>query len=234
MAFSDVLQLDMPDLFPLAEFESFWNSARQVLPHPTEERSEFNGASNLIGWRFRNCIEYHEDFLRSWSEFGVGASFEQQYTRERALFGMFLSGVSAIESICYACFAIGAELDGLRFPFDERSRKGVTPTGLRKHLEKARPSASLTTSLVQVLDSQEWELWNDYRNTMAHRSSVPRIIYAIGGPGTLPPAKILEYARTWSTDALSGDENTLFMLVSWLAEAAKTLLKAGEDLARGT
>ena len=48
MKFSKVLQLKVPDPFPLAEFEEFWNSAREVIPYPSETRREFNGASNLI------------------------------------------------------------------------------------------------------------------------------------------------------------------------------------------
>ena len=67
---------------------------------------------------------------------------------------------------------------------------------------------------------------------MAHRSSVPRIIFGALG-GTLPPAKLLEYAETWSTDALSGDEETFSQMITWLAEATKQLLNGGIALARG-
>ena len=51
--FSNVLQLEMPQSFPLAEYEAFVNAVRRVTDAYSDARKEFNGASNLIGWRFR-------------------------------------------------------------------------------------------------------------------------------------------------------------------------------------
>ena len=230
--FSQVLQLDIPELFPLAEFEQFWTSAREILPNPSETRKEFNGASNLIAWRFRGCVEYHQAHLESWLRVGVAASFEEQYARERSLFGMFVCGVSTVESVCYACYALASGVPTLMLPFDERSRRIATPKRLYEQLEEKSSGSSLTAALRTILGSDQWTLWNGYRNTMAHRSSVPRIIFGALG-GTLPPAKLLEYAETWSTDALSGDEETFSNMITWLAEATKQLLNGGIALARG-
>ncbi len=61
MPFSTVLQLDVPALFPLTEFEGFWDAARKIIPKPSDERREFNGAAALIAYRFRSCIEYQQE-----------------------------------------------------------------------------------------------------------------------------------------------------------------------------
>jgi hypothetical protein len=228
MPFSSVVQLELPTVFPLSAFEEFWNAARAVIPQSSSERREFNAATSLIAFRFRGCIEYKDEFIRSWQVAGVAASFEEQYVRERALFGMFVDGVSTIESLCYANYALGAVK--LSLPFDEGSRKNATPNLLLKAVKEKEPTSRLTTALGDVLGSEDWRLWRDYRNTMAHRSPIPRIIYA--STGTLPPANMLEYAETWSTAALSGNEQALADRIQWVAFATRRILEGGIHLAR--
>ena len=195
--FSQVLQLDIPELFPLAEFEEFWTSAREILPNPSETRKEFNGASNLIAWRFRGCVEYHQAYLESWLRVGVAASFEEQYARERSLLACLFAGFPRRrEQFATRAMLLHLEFLTLMLPFDERSRRIATPKRLYEQLEEKSSGSSLTAALRTILGSDQWTLWNGYRNTMAHRSSVPRIIFGALG-GTLPPAKLLEYAETW-------------------------------------
>ena len=138
--FSQVLQRHIR--LPSAEFEEFWTSAREILPNPSETRKEFNGASNLIAWRFRGCVEYHQAYLESWLRVGVAASFEEQYARERSLFGMFVCGVSTVESVCYACYALASGVPTLMLPFDERSRRIATPKRLYEQLEEKSSGSS--------------------------------------------------------------------------------------------
>ena len=63
MPFSEVLQLFMPSLFPLKAFEEFVTSTSSVILPSSEARREFGGASNLIGWRFRACVEDKEGYM---------------------------------------------------------------------------------------------------------------------------------------------------------------------------
>ena len=72
-------------------------------------------------------------------------------------------------------------------------------------------------------------MWKDLRNTMAHRSYLPRIIH--GAIGTdLPPDKVLDFAATWSTNALNGDEATFDELLHWLSGSLAKLFNAGAML----
>lgn len=231
MPFSNVLQLYIPLVFPLEAFEEFVNTVRTVTASDSEARREFNGASNLIGWRFRACVEDKEGYMASWRLYVADVSFDAIYHRERLLFGTFVSGVSCIEAAVYACYALASDPNVFGLPFDEKTRKHKSGPGhLLGQLKSINQSLVLVSVLQQLIDSDQWNLWKDFRNTMTHRSNLPRIIYgAIGGP--LPPTNPLEFVATWSSRALSGDEAMFDALISWLAGSLEKVLKGGVKLA---
>jgi hypothetical protein len=226
--FSSPHQLELPDEFPLAEFVRFYEVARSRLVHSSEPRREFNGACNLIGWRFRACVEYASEILTSWQVIGVEASFEVQFKRERSLYGMFSCGVASLETTAYACHALLSVLTPPALDFDERARKRSSSKWLRDQLVSELPHARLTEVLRSRLDSEEWDLWVDFRNSMTHRSDIPRTIYASAG-APLPPARLLAFAERWSHNALAGDEAEFRALITWLAEAMRDVMVAATD-----
>lgn len=231
MPFSVVLQLYMPSLFPLKAFEDFVNKGHTVMVSSSEAQREFNGALNLIGWRFRACMEDKEGYMASWRLYGADASFDAIYLRERLLFGIFVSGISYIEATVYACYALASDTNVFSLIFDEKTRRSKSdPRDLKKKLEATNQPIALVSVLQNIVASDQWTLWKDFRNTMTHRSNLPRIIHAaMGGP--LPTANPLEFAATWSNKALSGDETTFNEMLSWLAGSLEQLLNGGIQLA---
>jgi hypothetical protein len=170
--------------------------------------------------------------MDSWREYGAGISFDEIYRREHHLFGVFVSGVSCIEAAVYACYALASSPDVLDLPFDEEIRRyRSSPKHLLAKMKTARPNAGLATALEALTLSQEWSLWTGFRNTMTHRSNFPRIIYAAMG-SLPPPAKPLEFAETWSSKAMSGDESSCNTLIEWLAASLEGLLNGGIELTR--
>jgi hypothetical protein len=231
VAFSEVLKLDLPDLFPLQEFEQYHFAAREVLPRPSDYRTEFGRASNVTAWRFRACVEHKTTLCASWAAEGPH-SFEALYFQERNLFEMFACGVSTIESVCYACYALLSFVEP-SLPFDEPARRAWTSPGkVVSLLGRTRPQSALTAALQEVIASREWRVWRRYRNAMSHRGSVPRIIRGLVG-GSPPPPLIFQFAPTSSTDALEGNEEVLTHHLLWLAASTRKLFVAGAALARG-
>lgn len=233
MPFSKILQLYLPSLFPLSAYEEFVEAVRAMTDSYSDSRREFDGASNLIGWRFRTCVEDKESYMASWRQYGADVSFDALYERERLLFGTFVSGVSCIEAAVYACYALASHPKTLHLNFDvsvRRYRSGP------KHFLKALKGTGRTLALVPVMEglvsSDEWAVWTGFRNTMTHRSDLPRINYgAVGGPA--PQANPLEFAATWSSKALSGDEVAFGELIDWLASRLEAILRAGSMLSTG-
>jgi hypothetical protein len=231
MPFSDVLQLYMPSLFPLKAFEDFVKSVRAVTADSSEARREFNGASNLIGWRFRACVEDKEGYMASWRQYGADVSFDAIYLRERFLFGTFVSGVSCIEATVYGSYALASDPNVFGLKFDQNIRRHESgPKHLLHQLESIDHSLELVSVLQQLVTSDQWKLWKDFRNTMTHRSNPPPMIHgAIGAPAS--PANPLEFAATWSSKALSGNEASFDELLHWLSDSLQQLFQGGTKLA---
>ena len=169
--------------------------------------------------------------MASWRQYGADVSFDIIYIRERLLFATFVSGLSCVEATVYACYALASYPNVFGLPFDEKIRQfGSGPKQLKEKLQAINPSIALVSVLEELVASDQWSLWKNFRNTMTHRSNLPRIVYAaMGGP--LPPANPLEFASTWSSKALSGDEATFNEMLSWLASSLERLLRAGAQLA---
>lgn len=229
MPFCEVLKLQMPDTFPLVEYEGYVAAVRSNVEPESDARKEFNGASNLIGWRYRACTEHKEQYLRSWRRYGSNVSFEELYEREKNFFGMFVCGISCIESACYACYAVASYPKLLNLPFDENIRRKNAPRHLYSKLSQVLPGHTLTNVLKAGLNSEEWGVLTSYRNTMTHRSNIPRIIFGAVGSAP-PPEKIMQFAETWSTKAMGANEKEFEGLFMWINEFLRNVLRGGTEL----
>lgn len=194
-----------------------------------DEWKEFAGASNLIGWRYRASVEDWLRYRDSWMRLGANVLHEEVYQRERALFGMFSSGVSCLESAVYAIAAFASHRNVLSIPFTATEQRACSPKKLLAWVAPVRGAASLAVVLRGICESNDWKLWIDLRNRMNHRSNLPRV--TIGSVGSEPPpAKAIHFAATSSTPAVEGDLVIFDDLRVWLMGALTDLLTAGKSL----
>jgi hypothetical protein len=224
--------LEMPDDFPVEVLIQFIAAARRVLLKPNKSPAwqEFAGASNLIGWRFRASSEDWQTYKRSLATIGDAADHEELYRRERALFGMFASGVACIESTAYAIAALASHPAVLSLTFGPNEQRACSPRKLAKWLKPYSPASSLTAVLTELVTSSEWPLWVDLRNRMTHRSNLPRMIFcSVGAPQ--PITKPLNFAATSSTPRVEAEVSEFDALHVWLARALRQLLVEGRNLA---
>jgi hypothetical protein len=223
--------LDMPDAFPCKAFTRYRETARRVLetPYGTDAQKEFGGASNLIGWRFRACHEDWQAYQKWFAVFEARGPREAIFRWERALFGMFTSGVSCIESMTYSLAALASHPHVLSLPFDAERQRACNPVRLADWLNKYAEASRLKSALLDVVASDEWKFWVDLRNRMTHRSTLPRIIRVNVGAPT-PPAQALDFAKTSSTSAIQMDVPEVERHLKWLANSLRVLLERGTDL----
>lgn len=222
--------IDLPDDFPEVELTQYMAVARNVLlaPQKATQWSEFGGASNLIAWRYRSSYEdwqYYKTSLATHSN----PDHEELYRRERALFGMFAAGVSCIESTVYSLAALASHPAVLGFPFGLAEQRRCSPSVLRGWLRPYSKASAVTTALDRLLAANEWELWVDLRNRMAHRTNLPRVVKAWTG-AVPPPIKPIHFAATSSTSAVEAETTDFDSLHEWLAKTLKSLLSAGAKL----
>ena len=196
-------------------------AARRVLLDPAKgpEWSEFAGASNLIGWRYRASSEEWQYYKHSWQTHGEAVDHEGLYRRERALFGMFTAGVSCIESTAYALAALSSHPHIGPISFGPRSKDIAARRSRLIWLSPLPKAAALAQTLSRLCASAEWKLWVELRNRMSHRSNLPRIIFGAVGAET-PLAKALHFAATSSTPIVEGDLESFDALHTWLNSLA--------------
>lgn len=234
MAFSEEVQLELPDSFPDVAFTDFMAAARSMLlPEKGRPWNELAGASNLIAWRYRASSEDLDAYRSSWDLLGGACSFEELYLRERALFGMFVSGISCIDSSCYAIYALASSPKVFTLPFGLKEQRRSSPKTLYVAIKPFAQATLMAQTLDDLIKSEDWKLWNDLRNRMTHRSNLPRIIRGAGG-SLPPPAKAVQFAETSSTPAIEADVTRLDALFSWLGTSLESLLEGGRSLVHGT
>ncbi len=169
-------------------------------------------------------------YRRLFAKSGDSASFEEIYTRERALFGMFSAGVSCIESTIYALAALLSHPSVLNFRFNEEDQRKCNPRKLVERLEKFERAKDLRSALATYGTSGEWKMWIDLRNRMNHRSNIPRIIRAnVGTPE--PTQQVIGFGATTSTPRIEQNVAYFDKLRDGLASNLKALLALGGKVA---
>jgi hypothetical protein len=235
MPFNETVKLELPESFPNEAYDAFMVAARRVLLRVKGPAwVEFAGAANLIAWRYRNCCEQLGDYMESWEQLGGDVGFEELYSRERNLFGAFISGVSCIEATSYAAYALASHEDVLGIKFGRWEQGHSEPWRLRNVLVSNSKASALVSALSALVDSDAWNTWVELRNRMTHRSALPRIIRGtIGGPP--PPAmKPLEFAGTSSTSPTDGELDSLKALLRFLGSSLASILEGARELAENT
>jgi len=226
----------MPDDFPGVELTAFMAEARRVLipgGKTSVAWTEFAGASNLIGWRYRASSDAWLEHRESVEVYGGGRNHEDLYQQERSLFLMFSAGVSCVEAATYALAAVASDPNVCSIAFTTKEQRACSPNRLLTWLKPHVRAADLVIALQGLSAAPEWALWVDLRNRMTHRSNLPRQHFAsVGAPP--PQVRPLNYAPTSSTPDIDADFADWDALHNWLAQQLRKLLLSGSALLRGS
>ncbi len=184
-----------------------------------ESRRELFSAWNAVVYRFRSCAEYDETFAESVRRAGKAPPSPERYIQERELFCFFVTGMSAIECLCYGLFAIGSMLDARAFPFvTTADRRDVCPEMTADKFVKNFPEYNIASVLKQLKESQDYQRWKEMRNILSHRSTPARKIF-VGGDH--------DGDAVWG-ETIQIDEDTTASRRRWLAETLGNLLEAAD------
>jgi hypothetical protein len=127
----------LPADFPVGPYEAVQKRVSVDLKesHP-DSRGQFAGGWNALRYRYQACDEHDREFTRSIQS---EQTPRERYIQERELFGFFVSGQSAIESLCYSLHAIASVIKAVEFPIQTkedlkridwpRTKKLVHPAG---------------------------------------------------------------------------------------------------------
>lgn len=209
----------MPEDFPSRAYQSI-NSCvvrrKDTCPGPWGQYAQ---AWNALAYRFLSCTEHDEAFTSSIKSTGSSPPPHDRYIQERELFGFFVTGLAAIESLCYGLFAIGSMLNPADFPLQTaEDMKKVTPNETAAQFANIFPNERVSNLLRQVTNDQCFKDWNDIRNIMAHRGA-PSRLHHVGGP---------QHGETLWVKGIPIDETTTKSWRTWLTRTIGELLAAAD------
>ena len=179
---------------------------------------QFAAGWNAVAYRFLSCAESNSDFISSIIKYGNSPSPPERYNQEKLIFNFFVSGLSAIDSLCYALYSACSILDRINFPISNKDDlRRVTIESTTKRLTKStlQNKGGIVKSLKSLIESPEYKDWKEKRNILAHRSAPGRNAF-VGGN---------EDGKVKWIGGLEIDKNTTARKYEWLSAKIKTLIE---------
>jgi len=181
--------------------------------HP-DPWAHYAGAWNAVAYRFISCTQHDELFTRSVERHGCSPQSPERFIQEKELFGFFVTGLSSLESFCYAAYAIAAMVDALNFPLSRP--RDIIPEKTSATFSNTFPAEPLTVALNKLVNDHSFSDWKDVRNILAHRTAPARKFHR-GGPE--------DGLAQWLND-IPIDTATTASRRTWLAGTMRGLLDA--------
>ncbi len=211
--------LRMPDDFEYVSYEAVHSRVAPLnASHPTQW-PEWAAAWVAVTYRFYACTDHAEAFTESLQTHGDAPQEPERYRQEQHLFGFFVNGLSAIESICYGLFAIASMENPAAFPMTTPEQKrAVKPKSTARGLSTHFPTEGVGGVLGALIATQDYEDWQSIRNVLAHRQSPSRQIRASVGFPRHDDA-------LWGSSGIPLNNSTTRRRRTWLADNTRTLLR---------
>jgi hypothetical protein len=210
------LGLTVPPDFPVQPYQQVLSHLAPRLAVPSAAHTEFLAAWNAIVYRFRAVADHDHAFRKHLQRYGAMPSDPlNRYVQERELFNFYVNGLSALESLSYAVFFLGALALPSDFPVSsDKDRRAIKPLATVRKFRRHFPTEVLTEILVRVfaVPDPTYEEWTETRNILAHRTQPPRLHYVGGendgktvwqvGSSPVADSMLTSVRRTWLSQTL--------------------------------
>jgi hypothetical protein len=198
--------------------------------------SQYAGAWNAVAWRFMECADHSDAFIASINQHGVTPTPEPRYAQEKELFGFFGAGLSTLESLCFALWAMAHILVPAQFPIGPADLRAVGRSSARTRYLANWPTEDIATRLDSAMASAEFIEWNEIRNILVHRAAGARHTQANPIVHVATRASSATGPMAGSTLWLQGlpiDTTLTSVRRTWLSTTLHSLLEAAERFAAG-
>jgi hypothetical protein len=230
MTICQAFQIELPDAFPLVEWERFLTFGRRSIA-AVDPGGEFNRAMGAVAYRYRAGDEALKSMSADWIACTQQLTFEGMYRQQRDLFEFFSCTLSAIESALYACYIVLTQRHPAAVPWGKlEARRGYFDLYLPKFLKAAGLGTHpLYTCVDALASSAVWKETKQFRNSLLHRSLPSRLIEgAVGAPP--PPPSMVTYAASWSDPQLRATETQMRERLGWAAKELSFICDGGATL----
>ncbi len=203
-----------------------------------ERYQHFVGGWSGTLWRFHSCIEHSNAYTEAFKRSGPHPEGYEAYLQDKALFGFFSCGLSAIECVCYSLYLIEAMIKPEKFPITEKALKSINP----KDFAETYATEFHSKALYNITNSVEYRQWSEIRNVLTHasgtagRTGIVRIVESLSpqtmdssyqtessGPSTILWVKDLPIDEFTTSSRLVWLKDTLNILVYEINDITKTI-----------
>jgi hypothetical protein len=221
-------QLTMPPDFPSEDHDALMSLGRRLETAYREQNygssnpnwGAFVGALNGITYRWRAIEEAERSFNECLSR--PNPTIEGRCREETALFAFFTNGLSVLELIYFALYALAALLKPTKFHLICTKPKQITPERVTEAFEASWPTEPIAAELSQTLHGDTFVRVKTIRHILSHRGTPP-INFAFEFSSS--PGESVPTPATWSGFKL--DAALLPNLRADLAKEVRTLLGVG-------
>jgi hypothetical protein len=222
----------MPPDFPVKTYNEVLKYINKYNTSKKEEWTLFHMGWNGLRYRYRAMADYDEQFTSSVKK-SNSSSHEERYIQENALFGFFVSGVSAIECLFFSIYCMASFINTKSFPVMKANELRFDPENVTTRFNISFPNDALSSCMTNFQANPKWTDLNDFRNVLSHRGVPPRTFYAGGerdGMATIP-INPKEPSHIWKYDFYI-NENTTSSYRHWLSKELTNLLNNVETFCK--
>jgi hypothetical protein len=204
------LGMKMPSDFPTEKFDHISIQVNKLYSRNPDEVREMMRAWKGVAHRFLTLSDYDEEYTKLMKNTGVNLSTEDQYLQDKYLYCFFVNGLSTVETLIYALFALGAFV--MPNEFSLANQQNIKPPTTKQKYNRFFSQESISNLLNNLLSSTEYKELKDVRNYIAHRKAASRVIYMSPPENNTPPDKwkniplnenTTQFRRTWMSQQLS-------------------------------
>ena len=216
----DTIGIDIGAGFPVEAYHRI--HAVVVAKHTGHANYDhYAGASNAVAYRFKAATEYAEEFAESLKRYGSSPAPQDRYQQEKLLFGFFSSGFSALESVFFELFVLGAYVAPEAFPLDTpKDRQQVTPKRTVDRFREVFPNDPIIEAFDGVFEDAGFQGFREVRNILTHRAAPGRRMYVSLGLDDAPSTE-------WKLNSMPLDASIATKGLGDLASLLARLLEAG-------
>jgi hypothetical protein len=169
--------------FPLAQWEALQRDIHERVHRDTHSLAldESVAGCSAIFFRFAMASDFDESYRSSIDRAGTTPVPDERYIQELSLFGFFVSGCSAVESLVYVLFSLASVVYAADFSLsDEHERRNVSIKNLTARFQQLFPNDQITAFLEAIMVDLNLNEMIALRNIIVHRSVLRRRHFAGG------------------------------------------------------
>lgn len=202
------------------------NSENYGIP---DEYDQYRDAHQAIRLRYNACVDYEVEYRTSYLKRILYSHDQKELDiQNNALYGFYTSACSCIDSYCYMIFMLGSILkkEASIFQVPERA---ITTYLTRDAFIKCFINEEVTSTLIKILESNEYVELTSLRNILSHRVSphrVTRLDISLPSGESKENYEYMDGIYLKNGETFHVNANTLEKELGWLTEQRDKLLNA--------